>query len=316
MMRRPGRSTLLLTVVVVLGVLAGSSAAAARAPRLNLVPDDGVERKLGLFMDGRFVGMVERLDGCGIGALVVGPASWDSTDLRLGARVAPPCEIRHGRLSKSFMAWLSSSLAGTARPTTLRLVSYRDGLITQPGAAVELRGARLSQLWLPRIDQSGTTAQFKTVLIASAIDPVDAAGNAAPSAKGTSFNPSRFTLTVDGVVRPRIRSVVPLVIAALFGPGMTEPTGPDAAPGVMHPSDLVLTAAESGRSYFDKWLDDLLGGAREPERTVVLRYLDGYGATLLTVTLEGVGIAGADAGLHPTLRTYAFYVQTVRLTYP
>lgn len=315
--RDPGRSVSILVAVVVLGALLGPPAALGRAPRLNLVPDGGVQGKLGLFMDGRFAGIVDRIVGCGMGAVVVGPTSWDSTDLRLGARIAGRCEIHHGRLSKSFMLWLSASLGGTARPTTLRLASYKDGVISQPLAAVELRDVRLSRLELPRIDRNqSVAAPFRTVLIASQALPVSAAGNAAPNAKVTKLWTDQFTLSIDDVVQTRTSMTAPFVLAALFGPGQTEPTGPDAGPGVFHASDLVMTAIGSGRRPFDAWLRDVLDGAREPERRVTIRYLDGAGATLLTATLEGVAMAGADAGLHPTQRTYAFYVESVALAYP
>ena len=315
------RSVLVLLAGLLVASLPVAPPVGARVPRSvhrTLIPSTTVSGRIGLFREGRFQGFVARVSGCSVGAVVIGPDSWTTTDLLLGRVTSTPCVLDHGVLAKSFMTWLVASLAGDAPAATFELVSYAPST-GAPVSAIELAGATLTNLALPGLDAaSGDVVTLRSTIVADSITPVRVADLPAPSSvRAVQLHADDFKVAVGGVLQGFTRSVGSLTDDALFGDGITDPRSAEAGQAVFHPGALTVTVATKGVPFFDAWLADLVGGAAEPEREVVITYLaPDLTKPLLVVSMGGVGISGADAGLDPTRRTYAFYVQDLVLSVP
>ena len=236
-----------IVAMLALATLSGGTAARSdHVSRQTIIPNPTVTKQLGLYMGGKFQGNLASVSGCSVGAVVVGPASWDSTDMHLGQTTSTPCVLEHSLLAKNFMVWLYHELNGTADPATLDIM-MSSGISGIPSVAIELTGARLTSLDFPSLsvpEQSGPTTDYgkpvtlRSTIIADAIAFVDPSRfPAASGAQNKKLMSGLFEVRVDGVKKPRVSDVAPFSVDALFGDGITDPRAHGAEAPVWHGGD-------------------------------------------------------------------------------
>ena len=279
-----------------------AATAAIAAPDAALAPDapapDPLLGAWGLLIDGQWAGPLQSVEGCGVTGEIVEESGGPAPGAKhLNRVVAAPCEAQWGSGMKwGFYSAVNELLLGKDGTHTMTLARM-DG-----SYSLELLGARVSALTIPRVAPAGLddSMPMKVSLSAEQIRP--ARGRSLPAVlfpPGIPLNP--HLITDAGLLD--LTEIGPWTVKAREPEGDVRDYTPAAAPPEV--GNLSLRAPETAVGELGPWLQSSLLEGNGDERTVTI----GIGSGV-NLRLENVGVAAGDLGPRADgARKYSFYVE-------
>jgi T4-like virus tail tube protein gp19 len=258
-----------------------------------------VGTRIGLELEGRFVGYLKGFSGGAVAADVT--TARVGTDPILKKHLGPlryePLVLKGGMdLDPAFYTWLENYQ--TQSKSGALIITDDDYKIVK---RLEFSRALIAELALPALDASSKDTAYLTIILEAeqikngAVSVGQKLPASAAQKAQKKWLPSNFRLTIGGLDCTKVSQIAPLIFRhKVVTQAIGEQRDPSKTQATFGLSDLSFSQAISHSKTLEQWHQSFLiegNNAEQNEKSGTLEFLTpDVKSTLLTITLSGLGI--------------------------